>query len=140
MRASSSRSAFVAVSVLAWWTAACVSTASKEKAAPQVVHASTELAGDPLVERELEVLRPRIDESGRAKALEFELRNRSSEKRSFAYAIVWSDRKDQRVGGPQRSWTLLTLDAGASTAVSVPLPADGAESWRLLAIRPDEVR
>ena len=90
--------------------------------------------------RELEVLRPRVDERGRTKALDFELRNRSPEQQSFAYAIVWSDRSDKRVGSPQRTWTLLTLDGGASVSLSIPFPADGAESWRLLAVRPEEVR
>jgi hypothetical protein len=140
MRAPTHRLSFVATTALACALAACASSGKKDKAAPEVVHASTELAGNPAVERELEVLRPRIDESGRTKALEFELRNRSTEQQSFAYAIVWSDRKDQRIGGPERSWTLLTLDGGASVSLSSPLPADGAESWRLLAVRPDEVR
>jgi hypothetical protein len=44
------------------------------------------------------------------------------------------------VGAPQRRWTRMTLDGGASTPVTVVFPADSAESWRLLAVRPEEVR
>jgi uncharacterized protein YcfL len=140
MRASTHRLSFIAAGACVCALAACASSGKKQKSEPDVVHASTELAGNPQVESDLEVLRPRIDESGQTKALEFELRNRSPQPQSFAYAIVWSDRKDQRIGGPQRSWTLLTLDGGASVSLSIPFPADGAESWRLLAVRPEEVR
>lgn len=120
--------------------AGCASTGKAGTADDNVVEATTEIAGDPLVECELEILRPRVDESGRTKTLEFDLRNRSSMQQSFAYAIAWSDRSDKRVGAPQRSWTLLTLDSGASVSLMIPFPADGAESWRLLAVRPEEVR
>jgi uncharacterized protein YcfL len=118
----------------------CKSSGQSGDETSSVVLASTELAGNPLVEQELEVLRPHVDPGGRTKTLEFELRNRSSEEQSFAYAIAWSDRSDKGIGVAQRKWILLTLAAGASTTVKVPFPASGAESWRLLAVRPEEVR
>jgi uncharacterized protein YcfL len=130
----------VALLACASLIAACSSAGRKGDGEPRVVEASTELPGDPKVERDLEVVQPRVGQSGRTKTLEFELRNRSSERMSFAYTVVWSDRSDKRVGVPQRTWTLLTLEAGASVPLMISFPADGAESWRLLAVRPEEVR
>lgn len=118
----------------------CTSTGRSGEETPSVVMTNSELVGNPLVERELEVLRPQVESTGRTKTLEFELRNRSSEQQSFAYAIAWSDRADKGIGVPQRKWILVTLAAEASTTVRVPFPASGAESWRLLAVRPEEIR
>jgi hypothetical protein len=129
----------IVTAILTGWLAACASAHRAASDAPDVVEASTELPGNPAVEGDLEVLQPRVDESGASKLLKFELRNRSSERKSFAYSIVWSDRNDKRIGVPERRWTLLTLEGGASTPVVIVFPVD-AESWRLLAVRPEEVR
>lgn len=126
--------------LLAGSIAACASPRTSESHPPDVLEASSELVGNPSVEKDLEVVQPRVDASGATKTLAFELHNRASEKVSFAYALVWSDRNDKRVGAPQRRWTLVTLDAGASTSVVAAFPPDGAESWRLMAVHPDEVR
>jgi uncharacterized protein YcfL len=120
--------------------ASCASTTQSGKGAANELMASSELVGDPLIEKELEVLRPHVDQSGITKVLMFDLHNRSSERLSFAYAIAWSDRADKCVGSPQRSWRLLTLDVDATVSLMVPFPADGAESWRLLAVRPEGIR
>jgi hypothetical protein len=120
--------------------AACATPRTSESRSPEVVETTSEPAGDPAIETDLEVVQPRIEASGARKVLEFELRNRASDRRSFAYAVVWSDREDRRVGGPQRRWTLLTLEAGASAPVAIAFPPDGAESWRLVAVRPEDVR
>jgi hypothetical protein len=130
----------IAALALAAACAACTSAGHSETAASGVFTSSEEIQGDPLVERELEVLRPRVSEEGGARVLEFELRNRSAEKQSFAYSLEWSDRADKRVGPQQRMWTNITLEAGASAPIRVQFPSPRAECWRLLAVRPDGIR
>jgi hypothetical protein len=130
----------IAAFAIAALCAGCASTGRSAADASGVFTSSEEVQGDPLVERELEVLRPRVVQEGGGRVLEFELRNRSADKQVFAYSLEWSDRADQRVGPPQRTWTSITLEAGASAPVRVPYPSPRAESWRLLAVRPEGIR
>jgi len=97
---------------------------------------SVEVAGDPDVERDLETLNIRKSASGRGGVLELDLRNRSSAALSFAWTVEWYDRSGKRIPGSARAWTPLSLDAGASAPIQVPMPSPDATSWRLRAVRP----
>lgn len=96
--------------------------------------ASAGLAGDPEIENRLETLALRTVHAGKQRSLEFEIRNKSSEKQSFAWALEWYDRAGRRIGAATTAWTPMTLDPRASRAVKAPMPPE-AESSRLRAIR-----
>jgi uncharacterized protein YcfL len=97
---------------------------------------ATELSGDAAIERDLETLDVHMAGPAGAQVLEFNLRNKSSAKLSFAWTIEWYDRSGVRIAGSARAWTSMTLDAGAARAFQVPLPSPDASSWRLSAVRP----
>lgn len=94
------------------------------------------LAGDPGVEGDLETLDVRMSDSGDGRVLEFGLRNKSASKLSFAWTLEWYDPAGVRIAGSARAWTSMTLDAGATHAIQVPVPTPNAASWRLRAVRP----
>ena len=130
----------IACLAVATTIAGCASTGRSAASPSGVFTSSDDVQGDPLVERELEVLNPQVSEESGTRVLAFELRNRSAEKQSFAYSLEWSDRADQRVGPPQRTWTSITLEPGEFAPIRVPYPSPRAECWRLLAVRPDGIR
>ena len=102
-------------------------------AAPDPMHP---LTGDPSVESDLETVDVRLSGSGEGRVLEFGLRNKSASKLSFAWTVEWYDPAGVRIAGSARAWTSMTLDAGATRAVQVPVPTPNATSWRLRAVRP----
>lgn len=114
--------------------------AKKSAAESAVVSSAGEIEGDPQVEAQLEMLDPRPQMAGKSKVLVFDLHNKSTEKQSFAYAIDWYDRAGKRIGTDRKAWTALTLAGGATLSLRVPMPSQAAESWRLCAVRPDEIR
>jgi uncharacterized protein YcfL len=107
--------------------------AQSSSAAPDPMVA---LSGDPAVEGDLETLDVRISGSGDGRVLDFGLRNKSSTKLSFAWTLEWYDPAGARIAGSARAWTSMTLDAGATRAIQVPVPTPNATSWRLRAVRP----
>jgi uncharacterized protein YcfL len=94
------------------------------------------LAGDPGVETELETVDVRMSDSGEGRVLDFGLRNKSKSKLSFAWTLEWYDSAGVRIAGSARAWTSMTLDAGATRPIQVPVPTPNATSWRLRAVRP----
>ena len=95
-----------------------------------------ELPGDPEVETHLETLSARTTESNGRTLLHMELRNKSGSQIAFAWAVEWFDRSGKLVGGAVRAWESMTLAAGATRSIEVPVPSPEASSWRLRAVRP----
>jgi hypothetical protein len=114
---------------------ACRSTDAQQKPAG-VPAPMLELPGDAGVERDLETLDARMSGSGGARILEFGLRNKSSAKLPFAWTLEWYDPAGARIAGSARPWMSMTLDAGVTRAIQVPVPSPDASSWRLRAVRP----
>jgi len=103
--------------------------------APRDPDPMIELQGDPDLEDDLETLDVRTSGSAGSGLLEFGLRNKSSSTVRFSYAVEWYDRAGVRIPGSARSWTPMTLEAGATRPVQIPMPSLEAISWRLRAVR-----
>jgi hypothetical protein len=95
-----------------------------------------ELRGDPSVEGDLEMLHTRPSDSSRGRVLRFDLRNKSSSALRFAWSVEWHDRAGKLLPGSARAWTLTTLEAGATSAIEIPMPFPDVTRWRLRAVRP----
>lgn len=122
------------VSVLALGILAGCGSTRKGPGAGDPISATGGLAGDPEMESQLETLELRTVGEGSDRRLEFTLRNKSSRRQTFAWALEWYDRSDTCIGAASTSWTPMTLDAGAVRQVKVPMPPE-ARSSRLRAIR-----
>lgn len=84
---------------------------------------------DTAIEVRLEILDYRLSGAGAERALEFDLRNTSSSRLEFAYAIDWFDALGALLPLTPRGWTRLALDAGARTHVRVsPVPPEARSS------------
>ena len=134
------RTAVAALSALAL-LCACHSTrrAPDPRAAGRGA-ADAELPGDPEIERDLETINVRTTDGDRERVLEFDLRNRTSRKLAFAFAVEWYDRAGRRIAAADRAWIPMTLDPEASRPVKVVMPSPEAGSWRLRAVQPEKAR
>lgn len=86
---------------------------------------------DFVIESKLELLDPRPVGVGSARALEFALRNTSSERLEFKYSVDWFDVGGRIVPLSSMAWHALGMDGRATSSVRVaPMPSE-AVSWRL---------
>lgn len=133
---------FVAVVVLGTlWSSACATSARKLRGADlEPIVATRDIAGDPDVEAQLEILDSRTNQIGNDRFAQFNLHNRTGDDTRLAFNIEWYDRDGKPVSQSRRLWTPLELPAGASKSLRVRFPAPEAQSWRLSAVRLDEVR
>lgn len=121
--------------VLTFALLGCRSSDSSGRA-PAPPNPGVELPGDPEVETRLETLSALTTESNGRTLLRMELRNKSGSPIAFDWAVEWFDRTGALIGGSAGVWKPMTLAAGATRSIEVPVPSSEANSWRLRAVRP----
>jgi uncharacterized protein YcfL len=115
---------------------ACRSTShSLAGAAP--IGLATRCDGDLELARSLELLGPHMTTVGSTRSAEFDLRNASTSELHIYYSIEWFDSRVARIEASPQLWFPIDLEPGESLHIRASAPDSRAESFRLIAQRPD---
>ena len=109
---------------------------------PSVVASTTDAAlrGNVSVETLLACKNPVTKMKRGRKIVRFDLINTSSKELEFSWAVDWFDRRGTLLHETERRWRSLTLAAEDSTSLEIVGPSAQADSWKLHAVRPWEIR
>ncbi|MGK2856749.1 MAG: DUF1425 domain-containing protein [Thermoanaerobaculia bacterium] len=98
---------------------------------------TTRCDGDLELSRSLELLGPHMTSAGSPRTAEFELRNASTSELHVYYSIEWFDSRIARIEVSPQLWFPVDLDPGDRQHIRASAPDPRAESFRLIAQRPE---
>lgn len=115
---------------------ACRAT-SQSLAGMAPIGLTTHCDGDLELARSLELLGPHMTSAGALRSAEFELRNASTSELHIYYSIEWFDSRVARIEVSPQLWFPVDLDPGERQHIRASAPDPRAESFRLIAQRPE---
>lgn len=98
---------------------------------------TTRCDGDVELARGLELIGPHMRSVGTQRAAEFELRNASTDELHIYYSIEWFDSRAARIEVSPQLWFPVDLEPGERQHIRASAPDPRAESFRLIAQRPE---